>query len=186
MQKSIGQPEKALQFARLGRGNAIAQSHAPSQLNPPGRFQAAYSHPHKPTMINLLIIAHETLGTAYTALARHILPLSDFSHIHQLHVQPDDAPAAIIQRAQDRLARTAPNHGTLILTDIFGATPCNAALKLVIPRQTSMVTGLNAPMLVKALTHCAHSTDLARFTETVQQAGINGILAFTEPPDGGA
>ncbi|MFC2292497.1 MAG: PTS sugar transporter subunit IIA, partial [Kingella oralis] len=70
--------------------------------------------------------------------------------------------------------------------DIFGATPCNAALKLVIPRQTSMVTGLNAPMLVKALTHCAHSTDLARFTETVQQAGINGILAFTEPPDGGA
>ncbi|MFC2561673.1 MAG: PTS sugar transporter subunit IIA, partial [Kingella oralis] len=139
-----------------------------------------------PTMINLLIIAHETLGTAYTALARHILPLSDFSHIHQLHVQPDDDHAAIIQRAQDRLARTAPNHGTLILTDIFGATPCNAALKLVIPRQTSMVTGLNAPMLVKALTHCAHSTDLARFTETVQQAGINGILAFTEPPDGGA
>ena len=135
-------------------------------------------------MINLLIIAHETLGAAYTALAHHILPHSDFSHIHQLHVLPNDDHDTIIQRAQDHLVHAAPPHGTLILTDIFGATPCNAALKLVVPQQTSMVTGLNAPMLIKALTHSAHSADLARFTETVKQAGINGILAFSETPSG--
>lgn len=135
-------------------------------------------------MINLLIIAHETLGAAYTALAHHILPHSDFSHIHQLHVQPNDDHDTIIQRAQAHLAHAAPPHGTLILTDIFGATPCNAALKLVVPQQTSMVTGLNAPMLIKALTYSAHSTDLAQFTETVKQAGINGILAFSETPSG--
>ena len=135
-------------------------------------------------MINLLIIAHETLGSAYTALAQHILPNSHFDHIHQLHVQPHDDHASIIQHAQAHLAHTHAPNGTLILTDIFGATPCNAALKLVVPQQTSMITGLNAPMLIKALAYSERSTDLASFTETVKQAGINGILAFSEMPNG--
>ena len=137
-------------------------------------------------MIGLLIITHETIGEAYRGLADHFFPNGFPENLHILGVQPDEDQNDIINNAIAALQEFPNNRGVLIMTDIFGATPCNAALKLVIPRQTSMVTGLNAPMLVKALTHCAHSTDLARFTETVQQAGINGILAFTEPPDGGA
>ena len=135
-------------------------------------------------MINLLIIAHETLGTAYTALAHHILPHGDFSHIHQLHVQPSDDHTTIIQRAQDHLARTAPNHGTLILTDIFGATPCNAARKLIVPHKVAMLTGLNAPMLIKAVQYSGTAGNLEDFTEDVRQAAVKGILALTEPPEG--
>lgn len=131
-------------------------------------------------MIGLLIITHETLGAAYTCLAKHFFPHTNFDHIHILNVEPTENHEHIITRAQALLPEINHGHGALILTDIFGATPCNAAMKLVVPQQSAMICGLNAPMLIKAISYSAQSTDLNEFVEKVKQAAIDGILAFTQ------
>lgn len=131
-------------------------------------------------MIGLLIITHETLGSAYTCLAKHFFPNTDFSHVHILNIQPSDDHEIIIGRAHVLLPELNRGHGVLILTDIFGATPCNAAMKLIVPNQSAMISGLNAPMLIKAMNYSAQSTDLNGFVDVVTQAGKDGILAFTQ------
>jgi PTS system ascorbate-specific IIA component len=46
-----------------------------------------------------------------------------------------------------------------------------------------MLTGLNAPMMVKAIQDAASATDLKVFTQAVKTAAINGILDITTPPN---
>lgn len=130
-------------------------------------------------MIGLLIITHETLGAAYKQLAQHFFANQNLEHIHILNVETTDDHEAIISRAQAILPDINHGNGVLILTDIFGATPCNAAMKMVSP-QSAMISGLNAPMLIKAVNYSTQSSQLGDFVELVKQAGINGIMAFTK------
>ena len=41
----------------------------------------------------------------------------------------------------------------LVLTDIFGATPCNVAQKLVDGVKSRLITGVNLPMLLRAVSY---------------------------------
>ena len=78
------------------------------------------------------------------------------------------------------LPRLNRGNGVLILTDIFGATPCNAAMKLIQSSDSAMISGLNAPMLIKAVNYSVQSENLNEFTQLAKDAGIQGIMAFTE------
>ena len=133
-------------------------------------------------MIGIVIVTHQALGRAYTELAGHFFPEIP-AHIRLLGVEPDEDHEDVIARLQRELADTAAPHGTLVLADIFGATPCNAARRLVVPQKVAILTGLNAPMLVKAVQYSAAAEDLATFTEAVREAAVGGIIALTAAPE---
>ncbi|MGF6146917.1 EIIAB-Man [Kingella potus] len=133
-------------------------------------------------MIGIIIVTHETLGKAYAQLADHF-----FSEIPEcvriLGVERTEDHESIIRRTCQMIGSLGAPHGVLVLTDIFGATPCNAARKLVVPQQVAMLTGLNAPMLIKAVQYCGSADNLEQFTESVRLAALNGIIAITRPPE---
>jgi len=54
--------------------------------------------------------------------------------------------------ARQALAQLHEPH-TLVLTDVFGATPCNVAQKLVDGVAARLVAGVNLPMLLRAVTY---------------------------------
>ena len=135
-------------------------------------------------MIGLLIITHETIGEAYQGLTHHFFPNGFPENVRILGVQPNEDQNDIINNAIAALQEFPDNRGVLIMTDIFGATPCNAARKLIVPHKVAMLTGLNAPMLIKAVQYSGTADDLSAFTENVRQAAVKGILALTEPPEG--
>ena len=60
---------------------------------------------------------------------------------------------------------------TLILVDLFGATPCNVASKLVDGIDSRLLTGVNLPMLLRAMSH-RH--------ETLES--LSGRAMMGEPP----
>jgi len=99
-------------------------------------------------MIGLLIITHETIGEAYRGLADHFFPNGFPENLHILGVQPDEDQNDIINNAIAALQEFPDNRGVLIMTDIFGATPCNAARRLVRENKSAILTGLNAPMMI--------------------------------------
>jgi PTS system ascorbate-specific IIA component len=43
--------------------------------------------------------------------------------------------------------------GVLVLSDMFGATPCNIACRLTQPGKVECLAGANLPMLVRVLTY---------------------------------
>ena len=67
---------------------------------------------------------------------------------------------------------------TLVLTDLFGATPCNVAQKLVDGVHTRLIAGVNLPMLLRAVTYRNESLDalvaraLAGGTQGVMQVAV--------------
>ncbi|MGN6903460.1 PTS sugar transporter subunit IIA, partial [Neisseria sp. P0015.S010] len=119
-------------------------------------------------MIGLLIITHETIGEAYRGLADHFFPNGFPENLHILGVQPDEDQNDIINNAIAALQEFPNNRGVLIMTDIFGATPCNAARRLVRENKSAILTGLNAPMMIKAIQYSSQAENLSDFTETVK------------------
>ena len=67
--------------------------------------------------------------------------------------------------------------GVLVLTDIYGATPGNIALKLLVPGRVEGISGVNLPMLVRALTY--REQGLALTVEKALSGGTEGVIHMT-------
>jgi PTS system ascorbate-specific IIA component len=67
--------------------------------------------------------------------------------------------------------------GVLVLTDIYGATPGNIALKLLKPGRVEGISGVNLPMLIRALTY--REQGLAAVVEKALSGGTEGVLHMT-------
>lgn len=134
-------------------------------------------------MIAVLVITHERIGAAYAALAEHFF--NDIPpHIALVGVTPEQNLDHVCQAVENALAAFPDNNGVLALTDIFGATPFNAARRFVSPG-FALLTGLNAPMMVKAAQYAAAADNLNDFAAAVRHAGIQGIVsAEAETGDG--
>lgn len=65
--------------------------------------------------------------------------------------------------------------GCLMLVDMFGGTPSNVSLMLAHEYPIQVVTGVNLPMLIEALTHRA-VMDLKKLAIFVQDKGKKNIL----------
>ncbi|HQW19964.1 MAG TPA: PTS fructose transporter subunit IIA [Rhodocyclaceae bacterium] len=103
-------------------------------------------------MIGLFLITHSSFGESLIQCACHVLNRRP-PQIAQLGVAAQDDPLDALPLAREMLALVDKGEGVLILTDIFGATPANIALKLLEPGRIEGVAGVNLPMLLRALTY---------------------------------
>jgi PTS system ascorbate-specific IIA component len=123
-------------------------------------------------MVRLLIIAHAPLASALKAVAAHIDPEASAS-IGVCDVQPDASVDDVVGTAAGLLDAQE----TLILTDVFGATPCNAAQRLGERASTRVVAGVNVPVLWRALGHLKDPLDTV--AELAVAGGQQGVLHVT-------
>ena len=73
----------------------------------------------------ILIIAHAPLAHALRECALHVFPDCGDS-VAALDIQPRQPPEESLAQACILLAQLGED-STLVLTDVFGATPCNVA-----------------------------------------------------------
>lgn len=137
-------------------------------------------------MIGLIVVAHQKLGQAYLDLVAHFFANQSLENVHVVGVGDSDNHETVMNNIHTILIQY---ENALILTDIFGATPSNAALKLLPKAKNNvlLLTGLNAPMLVKAVHYAAKKDNLRDYAACVYQAGQEGILLLPqesndEPP----
>ena len=134
-------------------------------------------------MNSIFIIAHAPLASALRACALHVFP-EVHSQIVAFDVQPNmpadetQASAAIML---DQMAKATGNSSTLMLTDIFGATPCNVAMKLMDGVSCKLIAGVNLPMLMRAMTYRHEPLDA--LVSRASAGGIQGVMpvAVTAP-----
>ena len=81
----------------------------------------------------------------------------------------------------EQLTQATGNSSTLMLTDIFGATPCNVAMKLMDGVNRKLIAGVNLPMLMRAMTYRHETLDL--LVSRASAGGIQGVMpvAVTAP-----
>jgi PTS system mannose-specific IIA component len=111
----------------------------------------------QPTMARLLIVAHAPLASALRSVALHAF--GDRSgEIAALDVPAAMPPDQALARGTALLDELGSGE-ILILTDVFGATPSNVAQRLADGARVRVVTGVNVPMLWRALTYSQESVE---------------------------
>ena len=128
-------------------------------------------------MTGLFIIAHAPLASALRAAAMHAFPEAAAA-IGVYDVPPGASIEAYQAEAAALIAALATSE-TLILTDVFGATPCNIARHLAEQPGVRVVAGVNVPMLWRALNYRQKSLDemvvlaLAGASQGVMQVAVS-------------
>jgi mannose PTS system EIIA component len=124
-------------------------------------------------MAELLIIAHSP--SALRGVAEHVYP-DAARGVAVLDVLP--AWTQVEVEAAVRAA-LAPFAGTpvLVLTDVFGATPCNMAQRIADGVNIRVVTGVNVAMLWRAL--CYAHEPLEALVDRAVSGGSQGVMQLT-------
>jgi PTS system mannose-specific IIA component len=127
-------------------------------------------------MNGILVIAHAPLASALLKCVLHVFP-DNPQGLAALDVQPNMPPEETLAQARIMLAQLGTSHA-LVLVDVFGATPCNVAQKLVDGLHSKLITGINLPMLLRTVSYQHESLDalvaraLIGATQGVMQVAI--------------
>ena len=128
----------------------------------------------------VLIIAHAPLANALREGVLHCFP-DAADAVVAVDVQSQAAPADTLAQAQSALA-SLPSEDVLVLTDIFGATPCNVAQRLVDGVRTRLIAGANLPMALRAVSYRAEPLEAMAARALAGGAqGVMSVAATTGP-----
>ena len=124
-------------------------------------------------MIGILLITHGSYGEALVQNACHVLNKRP-PQLNQLGLSAQDDPLDLLPLARQMLHLVDDGDGVLLLSDLFGATPSNLALKLLEPGRVEGLTGVNFPMLLRALNY--RDKGMATLLVRARDGGRDGIL----------
>jgi len=127
-------------------------------------------------MIGILIVTHGTLGESLISCASHVLG-GEPAQIASLAVGGKDDPSVVLPKALNMVERLNSGDGVLVLSDMYGATPCNIVVKLLQPDVVAGVAGVSLPMLVRAMTY--RHEPLSVVVEKAISGGREGVVQFT-------
>jgi PTS system ascorbate-specific IIA component len=91
-----------------------------------------------------------------------------------LGVSRGDDPDRVLERARALLAGLDEGAGVLVLTDMFGATPCNVAARLLADGRVEGVSGVSLPMLVRVLS--GRNGSLPGAVQRALSGGAEGVV----------
>jgi len=120
--------------------------------------------------VNILLLTHAQVGDMLIEALRSImgpLPLT----IQSLCVQSNETADEVQQHLNEVL--NDPKQPWLILTDLFGATPCNLVKKFCDKHDVELVSGVNLPMLIRVMNY--PQLGLSALAEKALAGGKDGV-----------
>jgi PTS system ascorbate-specific IIA component len=102
-------------------------------------------------VIGVLVVTHGDIGRALLASAAQILG-GEPPQAAALGVSYEDDPEQVLARARATVRELDRGEGVIVLSDIFGATPCNLCARLLEDGRVEGVSGVSLPMLLRVLT----------------------------------
>jgi len=126
-------------------------------------------------MIGIVLAAHGPLPDALLESARMIA--GEFEQVSTVSLMPGDSLEGLVERLRLAADEVNSGDGVLILIDLFGGTPSNAAT--LVTQQlagTYAASGVNVPMLLETLLTRPHAVDAKSLAETAVNSGSAGVV----------
>ncbi len=121
-------------------------------------------------MTAIIVIAHTPLASALRSCVAHVFP-EDVHCVQVLDVPATNQIDDVVALAEALLPKTGE---TLVLTDIFGATPANVASRLASNSGCRVLAGVNLPMLLRAV--CYREQQVDQLVLKAVAGGTQGIM----------
>ncbi|QHL91045.1 PTS fructose transporter subunit IIA [Sphingomonas changnyeongensis] len=98
-------------------------------------------------MIGLVLVTHGRLAAEFVVAMEHVV--GPQGAVEAICIGPDDDME--LRRADIAKAIKAVDagRGVIVLTDLFGGTPSNLAISLMVPGRVEVIAGINLPMLIR-------------------------------------
>lgn len=129
-------------------------------------------------MVAVIVAAHGRLAEGLVASSAMIAgPQEDLVSVtFEQSEGPDDLLAKYAAAVEG-----SPSDQYLLLVDLLGGSPYNAAARFAAERDDAdVVTGVNLPMLIEVLGRRMVGADLAELVEVARTAGANGVKVLSE------
>ncbi len=124
-------------------------------------------------MIGKLVLTHGGLARELLAAATVIAGNAD--GFEALSLEWNDNFEVAKGKVAAAVARLEQGDGILILTDMFGGTPCNVALTFQQPGKVEILTGVNLPMVLRLACQGSEKrgvTEVARWLQAKGQRSV--------------
>ncbi len=119
-------------------------------------------------MIGLVLVTHGRLASEFVAALEHVVGRQHA--LEAIAIGPDDDMEARRADIAKAIAATDSGAGVIVLTDMFGGTPSNLAISLMVPGRVEVIAGVNLPMLVR-LASVRERMTVAAAVDAGQEAG---------------
>ena len=128
-------------------------------------------------MIGVVVVTHGQLATELLNATEAIVgDVPRFAAVSiGWHEDTGDARDEIAQA----IARVDQGQGVLILTDMFGGTPCNLAMTFLAENKVEVITGVNVPMLIK-LSSLHERAELLEVAREMREHGRHAIWVASD------
>jgi PTS system mannose-specific IIA component len=143
-------------------------------------------------MIGLVLVTHGRLAEEFRAAMEHVV--GPQKNVATICIGPDDDMEHCRGDIRHAIEEVDQGDGVVMLTDMFGSTPCNLAMSMLDRQRLEVLSGVNLPMLVK-LAQFRGQKPLAELVAGAQEAGRKYITTVphatssataspaTSPPD---
>jgi PTS system mannose-specific IIA component len=130
-------------------------------------------------VIGIVLVSHGGLAAGMLDAMQMIV--GEQEAVAHLALHETDDVDTLVDRVGEAVDQVAGEEGTLILVDLFGASPFNASSRLAMSRgrQIEVLTGLNLPMLVELVIQRDGLT-LKEAAALARQSGLGGIRTLSE------
>ena len=98
-------------------------------------------------MIGLVLVTHGRLATEFVVAMEHVVGRQE--RIESICIGPDDDMEERRGEIAHAIAQVDDGGGVIVLTDLFGGTPSNLAISLMVPGKVEVIAGINLPMLIR-------------------------------------
>jgi PTS system mannose-specific IIA component len=119
-------------------------------------------------MIGLVLVTHGHLAEEFRAALEHVVGSQD--QIETISIGPDDDMEKRRSDIVEAIERVDDGSAVVVLTDMFGGTPCNLAISVMQSSRVEVIAGMNLPMLIK-LCSVRSNDDMEKALREAQNAG---------------
>jgi PTS system mannose-specific IIA component len=128
-------------------------------------------------MIGVVVVTHGQLARELVTAAETIV--GDLPRFAAVSIGWHEDTADAREEIAQAITRVDQGQGVLILTDMFGGTPCNLAMTFLAENKVEVITGVNVPMLIK-LSGMREQAELLEVAREMREHGRHAIWVASD------
>lgn len=128
--------------------------------------------------IGLITITHNRIGAQITETAETILGPAPFV-IRHFAIGHNDDPERVEQEIIKAISRMDKGDGVLLVSDLYGSTPCNIARRIMSRHHVRVLSGINLPMMLRIFGYATAGLDV--LARKALDGGRIGVVECDRP-----